>query len=59
MAMEADGSIHNEPHNEEYDNARTIRLNECGINVLRFTNVEIENNIGTVIKRIKEWVEKN
>jgi len=56
--MEADGSIHNEPHNEEYDNARTIRLNECGINVLRFTNVEIENNIGTVIKRIKEWVEK-
>ena len=58
LAVEADGDIHNEPHNKAYDNARTGRLNECGIEVLRFTNDEIENNIGAVINRIKEWVKE-
>jgi very-short-patch-repair endonuclease len=59
LAIEADGSIHNEPYNKAYDTARTTRLNEYGINVLRFTNDEIENNIVTVINNINEWVKEN
>jgi len=56
LVIEADGSIHDEPHIKQYDNERTKRLNECGISVLRFNNYEIENNIKLVVDKIKEWV---
>ena len=59
LVIEADGSIHNEAHNIEYDNARTKRLNECGMDVLRFTNDEIENKTAEVIQHIEQWIKRN
>ncbi len=58
LVIEADGSIHNQPDVKVYDNARTKRLNEVGITVLRFTNDEIEKNPTTIIKTIENWVKK-
>ena len=59
LVIEADGNIHNEQDIKVYDNARTKRLQECGIKVLRFTNDEIEKNIDDVINRIKKFIENN
>jgi len=59
MVVEADGSIHNEPEVVQYDNARTTRLSEAGIVVLRFTNEEIENNPAYVINTIESWLKPN
>ncbi len=59
LVIEADGSIHNEPDVLEYDVARTARLNESGITVLRFTNEEIKNHSKEVIRKIENWVKEN
>jgi very-short-patch-repair endonuclease len=59
LVIEADGKVHNEKDVIEYDNARTARLNEVGITVLRFTNDEIETNSLFVIKKIQNWIKKN
>ncbi|MGI9118346.1 MAG: endonuclease domain-containing protein [Minisyncoccia bacterium] len=53
LAIELDGSVHNERFQKDYDNARTKSLNVLGINVLRFSNTEVENNIENVLDIIK------
>jgi very-short-patch-repair endonuclease len=59
LVIEADGNIHNEKDVIEYDNARTARLNEEGITVLRFTNDEIKMNADFAINKIKSWINEN
>lgn len=59
LVVEADGSIHNEPEIVQYDNARTARLREVGIAVLRFTNEEIKKNPAFVINKIESWLKPN
>jgi len=51
LVIEADGGIHDRKDVKEYDNARTKRLNELEIDVLRFTNNEIETNIFKVVQK--------
>lgn len=52
LAIEIDGGGHQEPHQKEYDEARSRFLKEKGIRVLRFTNLEIEKNLPAVLKQI-------
>ena len=52
LAIEVDGGIHSEPEQKERDAERTLRLNELGIRVLRFTNEEIYNHLPAVLTRI-------
>ena len=52
--IEIDGEIHATTENQEKDKDRTCFLNQYRINVLRFRNEEIENNIEEVIKEIKD-----
>jgi very-short-patch-repair endonuclease len=59
MVVEADGGIHSEPDVVQYDNARTARLSEAGIVVLRFTNEEIKTNPLSVISKIENWLKPN
>ncbi len=59
LVIEADGAVHNDKGRQEYDNARTARLKECNIDVLRFTNNQIEKNISVVLEEIKHWVKTN
>lgn len=52
LAIELDGKIHNLAENKEYDIARTNRLNDMGITVLRFTNDEVKLRLKFVKERI-------
>jgi very-short-patch-repair endonuclease len=54
IAIEVDGGIH--LSKVEYDEERTRYLESSGITVLRFNNQEIENNIQSVIEKIKEYL---
>jgi len=51
LAIEVDGEIHQ--FTKEYDDERNKYLEESGIRVIRFTNSEVEEDIESVIKRIK------
>ena len=53
LVIEVDGGIHNQNEIINNDNARTAVLNELGINVIRFTNAEVLNNLPEVLKQIK------
>ena len=44
LAIEIDGSIHNEPGQKEYDVKRQEHLETFGIKFLRLTNEEIDGN---------------
>jgi len=54
LVIEIDGGIHQSTYQKEYDFGREGELENLGIQVIRFTNEEIENNINQVIKQIKQ-----
>jgi very-short-patch-repair endonuclease len=54
LAVEIDGGIHDEKMNRLYDAARTTDLNDAGINVIRFRNEEVMDDVDGVIKKIAE-----
>ena len=53
LVIEVDGGFHLSTEQKEYDIGRTGELNYWGIEVIRFTNYEIEMNIKQVIKEIE------
>ncbi|RYG43548.1 MAG: endonuclease domain-containing protein [Chitinophagaceae bacterium] len=58
LVIEVDGNIHNNPEIKEYDERRTKDLADMGIQVLRFTNDEVETNMPNVLQRIKDFITK-
>jgi leucyl-tRNA synthetase len=56
LVIEIDGEYHNEKEQLIYDEARTAYLEEHGLNLLRFSNDEVINNIDGVLKRIRETI---
>ena len=58
VAIELDGAQHYEPDATEYDKARTEHLNGLGIEVLRFSNKDIDNNFREACDKIKITVEE-
>jgi len=54
IIVEVDGPIHNSKENQFNDLIRTSGFNEFNIEVIRFTNEEVINNIDDVVFRIKE-----
>lgn len=58
LAIEIDGDTHAEQ--QQYDATRTQRLNKLGIEVLRYPNTEILNNLEGVyedlLKRVAERI---
>ena len=54
LVIEVDGGVHKSREQREYDIGRTGELNYWGIEVIRFTNEEIEKDISQVIKSIKQ-----
>jgi len=54
FVIEIDGGIHQGEKQNEYDMGREAELKKLGIDVIRFTNEEVINNIDGVIKAIKE-----
>ncbi|MBS1574553.1 MAG: endonuclease domain-containing protein [Bacteroidetes bacterium] len=57
LVIELDGVVHDKKENKEYDQARTIELAGLKINVLRFRNDEVENDIEKVLKKIIQKAE--
>ncbi len=54
LVIELDGEIHK--NQLEYDKGRTAEMEPFDIQVIRFKNEEIENNIETVIKQIETTI---
>jgi very-short-patch-repair endonuclease len=53
LVLEIDGGYHNTTSQQKTDINRTAELERFGIQVLRFTNNEIENSIETVLDIIR------
>ena len=53
LAIEVDGNIHNLEDVKEKDAGRTYMLTEWEIIVMRFTNMEVQNDIEFVLETIK------
>ena len=54
LVIEVDGGYHNDPTQKEYDQQRTLYLNEKGFRVIRFTNEEVLGNTEAVLTKIKD-----
>ena len=52
LAVELDGDIHQQDHVLERDLNRTAELERMGIQVIRFSNEEVLNNLDEVKKKI-------
>ena len=52
LAIELDGSHHFSQNEALYDQERTLYLNAAGIEVLRFQNQDIENNLTAALEKI-------
>jgi len=57
LVIEIDGEIHLRTENKEYDISRDIILKEFQIEILRFTNDEVNNEPDLVIEKIKRTIE--
>ena len=54
LVIEIDGDIHAEPHQAEYDAARTAGLQERGYHIIRFSNDDVHNRLDGVLESIRE-----
>ena len=52
LAIELDGSQHYDPDDQRYDQERTTYLNSIGIEVLRFSNLDVQRNLIGVCQAI-------
>ena len=52
LAIELDGSQHYSPDEQQYDQERTAYLNSIGIEVLRFSNLDVLRNLSGVCQAI-------
>ena len=59
VVIEVDGIQHQFPENKEKDALRDKYLDDLGIKVLRFTNIEINDNLGYVCKTILQALNLN
>ncbi len=58
LAVEIDGDSHFTPEGLAYDRERTAHLERFGIQVLRFTNSEVAENIEGVVAAIQDALQK-
>lgn len=58
LVIEIDGNSHGQPLAQENDIRRTQFLESQGLSVLRFTNREVDENVGAVLITVEEFIEK-
>jgi very-short-patch-repair endonuclease len=56
LIVEIDGPEHHEPEHYAADRRRDVDLQLAGFAVLRFTNAEIQHDVGAVVARIERFV---
>ena len=52
LVIEVDGEVHNDEQACEYDDSRSGELERFAVQVIRFSNEEIFNNIDLVLNKI-------
>ena len=57
LAIEIDGESHY--GNTDKDKLRDKRLNELGVTVLRFDDMEVKHQLDKVIEKIERWIDEN
>lgn len=58
LAIEVDGSIHFEDGHQDHDNKRERRLRSLGVHVIRFSDLDVKNNLRWVLEELKIEIEK-
>jgi very-short-patch-repair endonuclease len=58
LVVEVDGSQHLETRHLEYDTKRDLYLKNVGLQVLRFNNLQVIQEIDVVVETIAEWIRK-
>ena len=61
LAIELDGSVHNDINADEYDQERELILKEFGVKVIRFENKDVFEDPDQILETIKSnfgWFEK-
>ncbi|WP_458628408.1 endonuclease domain-containing protein [Winogradskyella sp. PC D3.3] len=56
LAIEVDGSIHFKEGHQEKDALRQSRLESLGVKVIRFSNLDVKNNLSWVIREIEKEI---
>jgi very-short-patch-repair endonuclease len=56
LAIELDGSIHDEPDQKEYDKHRQEYLEKFGVRFIRITNDELMGNANRAFNKIEEEI---
>lgn len=56
LVVEVDGGIHNNAEQKEYDIGRSYELQQLGLNIIRFTNEQVLQNLNEVIKEIEKHI---
>ena len=56
LVIEIDGSQHYEPEQEIWDRKRTAYLNSLGLQVVRFSNYEVDTNFKGVYAEIEKLI---
>ena len=57
LIIEIDGGIHDLPDYHEYDSGRTYTLENQGITIIRFKNMDIIENIENVLTQIVKYLD--
>jgi very-short-patch-repair endonuclease len=57
LAIEVDGSIHFEEGQQEKDAIRQKRLESLGVKFIRFSDLDVKNNLSWALLEIKEAIE--
>jgi len=55
LVIELDGSVHDSIEAQEKDREKEVKLNQLGLNVLRFRNSEVLENTSAVLDIISEY----
>ena len=58
LAIEVDGSIHFEDGHQEKDVLRQNRLEYLGVCIVRFSDLDVKNNLNWVLEEIKKTITK-
>jgi len=58
LAIEVDGSIHFEEGRQEKDRRRQKRLESLGVTVIRFSDIDVKNNIGWVLEEVNSEIDR-
>ena len=55
------GEIDGESHygNSEKDKKKDTRLNELGVSVLRFDDLDVRHKLDKVLEEIEKWIDEN